>query len=438
MPIWLTVNTPQPQYLHYPGSEVATDFGCVEIEVQHDGNVIPPLKLPGPSVGAGVVCGTIAGDDGPAARFPLHLRYPKLEAGTYNVRYRRFYPDFQSRQNVVLELSGWTALKVERATGEQIESWLTALLAHVPDSPGMLLGDFLPSLLASRTERALAAMLNQTYNKNDAVAHYATNNLSLFDPKLVRRILLSTIHERGTGYAFADRLSSIREIAKPIANELAKEAARFIGSDDPKKLAGAMHTARMISFFTLDEQTRRELSRAQQISVERVLVQRNERAASDLVQFLSQAKTPEAHDQIWRFVSAHLAEEQSLICITWVKDPSDLPRLAAILSTYDDSDPNGSRRAAVFYGMKGYGAAAHPYFRDILSDSRQAFVRTSAAQELALMNDPAGWQFFRKTIDERPFYHNEMIRWFKDNFPEIKNADESAISAFVDRKINGN
>jgi hypothetical protein len=130
-----------------------------------------------------------------------------------------------------------------------------------------------------------------------------------------------------------------------------------------------------------------------------------------------------------------LAEEQALICVTWMKDPADLPRLATILSTYDAADPNGSRRSAVFYGMKAYGPAAQPYFRRVLADSRQAFVRTSAAEELALMNDPAGWRFFRTMIDERPFYYDEMVRWLKGSFTEINDADEQGLKEFLDRKI---
>jgi hypothetical protein len=431
MPIWLSVHTPQPQYLRYPTSWVATEFGCVDIEVRRGETVIAPVELKVPS-SSGPVCGALGMTE---ARLPLHLHYPKLEPGTYSVRYQRFYPNFRTREKNVLEQSDWTRLEVETATSTQVESWLRDLLAHGPDSPEQLLGDFLPSLLASRSERALGAVLDQIYSHNDNVAHFASHSLNLFDLDLVRRSLVRTIHGRGPSYAFAEALPPIGD---KVANQLAVESARYMESSDPEKVAGAMHLAHMLSFFELGKPTRLKLSRAREASVQRVLEQRNERAAADLVQFLSQTKTPEAHEQIWRFVTAHLAEEQSLICITWVKDPSDLPRITALLTTYDEADPAGSRKSSVLYGMKGYGAAAQPYMRTILSNSRQTWVRTSAAQQLALLNDVAGWQFFRKIIDERPRYRDQMIRWLKDNFPEIKNADEAAIAAFLDRKISGN
>lgn len=82
-----------------------------------------------------------------------------------------------------------------------------------------------------------------------------------------------------------------------------------------------------------------------------------------------------------------------------------------------------------------YGNLARPYLRDILASSKQPFVRTTAAQALAEMNDRAGWEFFLNVIRQRPSYRDEMVRWLGDRFPTIRSADDAAVIAFLQSKM---
>jgi hypothetical protein len=315
---------------------------------------------------------------------------------------------------------------------------MSGMLAHVPDSPGQLLGDYLPSLLASRSDQALNAVLEQTYNKNDNVARYAANSLLLFSQEAVRRALLKSVEERGPTQALAETLTLLGKgkDSIAIANQLAVAAAPFMDSADPQKLAGATHFARMIGFFNIDDASRAKLAQGWKKAVQKAFEQRNDSAAHDVVMWLGSKQQPDAHEQVWRFVEARLAYEQALICIAWFHDPADLPKLTTIVTKAEEDDRHGAMQSSVISDMgHEYGAASRPFMKRILNEAHEEFARTAAAQQLVLMNDAAGFQFFRTMLDEHPFYYDEMVRWLKGQFPEIQNTDRQSMAEYLERKI---
>src|ERR1700680_1623813 len=79
MPIWQIVESDKPNKIHYPASTTPTDFGCNQVEVQHNGIRLIPVQL-SPSAGhSGPVCGWVSAPGSPESRLPLHLQYPIIE-----------------------------------------------------------------------------------------------------------------------------------------------------------------------------------------------------------------------------------------------------------------------------------------------------------------------------------------------------------------------
>jgi hypothetical protein len=179
-----------------------------------------------------------------------------------------------------------------------------------------------------------------------------------------------------------------------------------------------------------------DVSRSLDSSVDHVVDQRHEKAAWLLANYFGQKRTAETHQLLWKIADANLAVEQSLICITWFKNASDLPKLTTVTETYDPDDPHGYRHASIAEGIGSYGQVALPYLHHLLQNSRQTWVRTSAAKGLVSMNDPAGFQFFIAMLKDKPFYANEFIGWLKDTFPPLKTADDSQMMAFLEEKIS--
>ena len=268
MPIWLIVESDKSNKIHYPASTTPTDFGCNQVEIQHNGSTLIRVQLP-PSEGGyiGPACGWVSAPGSPESRLPLHLQYPITEPGIYLVRYTRF--EYLHGQNEVTEQSEWTPLKVGRPASGDVDRWLASELSSGPTSPGLIVGDSLPSLLASRTRAALHAVLEETYSSDEIVGMYAGNSLPLFDPQLVRQEMISVLTSEGPNDYLAYAFSSSKDIVKPIGEQLAAVALANLNSDSPQRMLGAIHNLVLLSdpSFGLRPETLHNISRSLDSSV---------------------------------------------------------------------------------------------------------------------------------------------------------------------------
>ncbi len=296
-------------------------------------------------------------------------------------------------------------------------------------------------LLASRRRRVLQVTSQATYNHDQVVSMYASNALRLFDPSMVRNEMVTSIRKRGPNEAIGYAFSSYASVLAPIAEEVAHLSVEYLRSGTPEQVSAAVHLLCVLREkpYGLRTATLNKVNNYLGASLDRIVEQKNEAAALWLAQFLSRSKSPSSGYSLWGLVDAHLATEESLICITWLRNPSDLPKLVAIVETNDPSDPYGYQHEAVVGNLfTGYGDIVRPYLREILDKSKQVWVRVSAAKELALMNDSAGNQFFISTLQQHPFYHDEMLRWLRDTFPSIHDVDETKVLTFLEDRGRDN
>jgi hypothetical protein len=438
MPIWMQVISPTGYKIHYPSSATPNDFYCNEVEVKQDGRLLRPLiGLPAEGRG-GAACGWLGIADIAESKLPIHLEYLLTEPGTYMVRFTRREYRLAKPSREIAEQSDWTPLYLQVAPPGMIEHWLTNQLSDLPGIPGRLLGDALPSLLASRDRRVLQLMIETSYDADPAVAAYAANSLELFDPEQVRTQLLSVLRERGPNDALGYLFSSRGNIALPIAAQIVATSARHLRSPVPVEVEAAVHVLSIMRdpYFHLSAETVAQTARALQAEVDFVVAQKNDKAAWWIANFLGQTRPPVGRVLLWKLIDAGLATEQSLICVTWFHDPSDLPQLAGIAKQYNPSDPHRYAHSSVVMDMQTqYGTVALPYLRDILASSKQTWVQTAAAQGLVQMNDRAGWEFFIGVVRQRPFYRDEMVRWLGQVFPMTRDADDAAIITFLTSRL---
>ena len=438
MPIWMQVVSPTGYKIHYPSSTTPNDFYCNEVEVMQDGRPLRP-RIGFPAAGrAGAACGWLGIANIAESKLPIHLQYLLTEPGTYMVRFTRREHRRAQPQPGIAERSEWVPLHLRIAPPGVIEEWLTSQLAMVPGTPGRLLGDVLPSLLASRDPRVLRLMIDTSYDADSAVTEYAANSLELFDPEQVRMKLLSILRERGPSDALGYLFGSRGGIVAPIAAKIVVASLFRLRSSAPAEVEGAIHALSVLRdpYFHLPRETVTQIADALQADVDFIVSQRNDKAAWWVANFLGATRPPVGRALLWKLIEAGLATEQSLVCITWFHDPSDLPRLAGIAKQYNPSDPHGYAHSSVVMHMQSqYGTVARPYLRDILASSKQTWVRTAAAQGLVQMNDRAGWEFFVDVVRQRPFYRDEMVRWLGDVFPVVRDADDAAIITFLESKL---
>jgi hypothetical protein len=189
MPVWIEADQPMPYDIFYPYLTWPWDFGGYQLEVRRNGKLLPQIK---PTPTGGIAGGmTVAPTDSPRSRLPLHLLYHFDQPGTYFVRltaWRIVPPEFRTHQ--VACQSDWTDVVVKPVSEAQHEAWLQAEAAKIPSAtPGQLVGDIIPSLLAWPDEKALAILLPLRNHPNDLVRNYVTQSLAAFDPDLVQRTI---------------------------------------------------------------------------------------------------------------------------------------------------------------------------------------------------------------------------------------------------------
>jgi hypothetical protein len=437
MPIWMQIESPVHYPVRYPSSTSPQDFYCNKVELKRDGVVVPPTIMRGLGAGrVGPPCGWL-GIEAASGQLPIHLQYPSLQPGTYMVRFTR-YQYGRSLHTEIGEQSDWVPMHVLRPPAETVEDWLTEALSRVPTASGALLGDTLPSLLASRDPRVLQVMVDTTYNINEMVSQYAANALAFFDPEHVRSALILVLRQRAPNAALGYFFASHGDTVKGIVPELLADSLPRLHSADPGEVAGAIQTLGVLRqpYFGLSPADLAKISAALSPAVDVVIAQRNEKGAQSLANLVGAMQLPGGRVLLWKLIEANVAVEQSMICVAGYKDPADLPRLTTILSQYDSDDPHGYKHGGVVDDLgRQYGNATRPYLRELLATSKQTWVKTAAAKGLVLMNDRAGWAFFVNVVNGNEFYRHEMIQWLRATFLELRSADEAVVLNFLEARL---
>jgi hypothetical protein len=356
-------------------------------------------------------------------RLPLHLQYRFETPGAYEVRYTRKADQFGPRRDEALFRSAWTRMEVLPAEPAQ--------LASPPQDPVEILSDFLPTILGGSDGERLSVVLDYLYHPEEIVRRYAANGLGYWPDDEVQGRLKSLARDKGVSDVVVDRTLSA-------APELAEAMFRHLSSDNPVIVRGAVTAvSRVVSnhqqLFSNAAKARAE--DALVAAAEHVIRVGDSQTITDFAAALGAMRDERSHQILWDFVRRRVAYQQSLIAITWRKDLKDLPGLVAILEAPATGDPLSSELSSLPYALRNaYGRAALPALEDAVKNSGYVWVRTSCARELIIENRPSGFAFVADAIEKDRFYKREMIEFIRERFPELRDADDAAVLAFLKRR----
>ncbi|MGD0871653.1 MAG: hypothetical protein ABSB88_19035 [Bryobacteraceae bacterium] len=420
-PVWIHIQAPPSPsygYLQYPLEIAPSDFGCNEVEVRLNGTLLPRIPMqPAAGIHMGLMCGNI-GIPGHEMqhknRLPLHLQYRFRQPGVYEVRYTRR----QGQPEPILQ-SAWTRIEIQQAQ--------PGALAVPPQDPAEALSDYLPGILGFPDAAHLALLTDYLYHPDDTVRQYTSLGLAYWPDDQVNRRLTDLLRTRGPSDVVVERT-----FRTPGAVDFILPRLR---SDNPVLLRGAITGVNRLLFADpplLSIEARARAEDALVSAAENVLRGGDPQTGNNYASALGGVHDPRARDLLWDFVKRNVLTEQSLIAVTWLKNPADLPRLAALLEAPAKGDPMQVTYASLPYAIhRAYGDAALPVLESAIQQSGYVWVRTSCARELVQAGRKSGFAFIAQAIEQNKFYRQEMVQFVHDRFPELRGADDSQVLAFL-------
>jgi hypothetical protein len=430
-PVWVHIHLPVARYVQYPVGIVPDDFGCSEFEVRRKGVRLPrrPPRIRRPVAHVGLLCGSIGIPNRPMThpdRLPLHLQFDLDSPGTYEVRYSYTSGMRGLGSPEVLFQSAWTPVELRPASSKKLGVFI------LPQDPVEILSDFLPSILGYPDSERLSIVAQYLYHRVGTVRNYAAYALDYWSADDVTRELTDLAQMRGPTDVVAGELLST-------APQLARTMMRYLGSNDPLLVQGALRATEEVlrdtpNRFSSDLKAEAE-SRLLTLA-ENVARVGDEQTITNLAAALGGVRAKASHDLLWDFVRRRVAFEQSLTAITWHKDLSDLPKLAPFLEG-SAADSLARGLSSLPYALhQAYGVAALPGLEAAIKTSHNTWVRMACARELIPEQRPTGFAFVLDALEQNRFYKGELMDFLRTRFPQLRGASEEALISFVKSRSN--
>jgi len=219
MPVWLKLDLPSEfGSVRYPYILGRGGFGCNEVEVRHNGQMLP--LSPGSDstwhamIFSGFICGSYsAGEGAHPGRLPLHLLYRFDAPGVYEVRYTLRTrptgmgisppagdPEFRVR-------SEWTPITILASKPGRRNEWLQTIRDHPPSDRAQLLTGTLPSLSGIPDDASFDILAGYLYHPDASVRRYTLDALSYWPAGYTVRKLEALEQTRGPSEAISQYLT---------------------------------------------------------------------------------------------------------------------------------------------------------------------------------------------------------------------------------------
>ena len=420
-PVWVHIQAPGfPAYgdVQYPVEIAPADFGCNEVEVRRNSTPLPRIPMQATArIHIGLMCGNmgIPGHEMQHKnRLPVHLQYRFDQPGVYEVRYTR-----RLGQPEPIFQTAWTRIEIQPAQ--------PSVPVVPPEDPAEALSDYLPGILGFPDAAHLALVTQYLYHPNDTVRQYTSQGLAYWPDDEIDRRLTEMLRTRGPSDVVVERT-----FGTPGALDFILPHLR---SENPVLVRGAITGLNRLLFADpplLSAEARARAEDALISAAENVLRAGDPQTGINYAGALGGVHDPRARDLLWDFVKRNVLTEQSLIAITWLKNPADLPRLAALLEAPAQGDPMQRTYASLPYAIhRAYCDAALPVLESALQKSGYVWVQTNCAQELVQAGRKSGFAFIAQAIEQNKFYRREMVQFVHDRFPELKGAADGKVLAFL-------
>jgi hypothetical protein len=440
MPVWIALKQPLPYDAAYPYSLNPGNLGGGRFEVRFNGVLLKPFDVfdpPGGIAVSGLLNGSIAPAGSPRGRLPLHLQYRFDTAGKYGIRFigtRREHGSGNVLQQVQVDESDWTEIEILPYSENERIQWIQQQTAKMAaSSPGELVGDIIPGLLAEPDQLALGAILPELYNPNELVRRFVAGTLTMFDSALATKELTSLIKDKGPTEELTRMLDQNEAVFEGGHQAFLAAAPGFLNSGSSLVQAGVLQYLEWTQNHDWGKtpEFKAQLSAMVMRAAPALLEGTDSHLQQLLAQVLGSIKTDASRDLLWFMIESGKSERQSRIALTWIGDPRDLPRLAGLLTQSDNAD------TSLAYSLhRAYGDASLPLLKQAARATSQVGVRVACAEELIHAGQAEGFQFLLQAMDENPSFKPQAMQFLRDYFPEMRGQSEGVLLAFLNTKAN--
>jgi hypothetical protein len=437
MPVWLSVSATD-RIVSYPFHICPACFLCDEVEVRRDGRLLPRIASLESQGFDGIwirgnVCGSLSLPSATRhqGRIPLHLQYRFDQPGAYEVGYSYRY--WRSEDPPTIQ-SAWSRIDILPGGPRDRAQWLAEMSAQAPDGTTDLLTDFLPSILGIPDAASFQLLLPYLYHQDNSVRRFAMYGLTYWPVEQAATSVMQLVRTRGPSEVAVRFL--VRGAKSVVANYdgLIESAIPYLRSDSALLLQGAVAALQAVNLMKGSQ-----VSEAVRIKAADALIgagghiadTASSQTANDYASALGSLDDPRAHEALWRLVNRYVARQEAAIALTWHPSAADLPKLADLALAPGGGELDRELSILPYHLHRACGDASLPFFEKMLSGSTSIGVRTQSARELVLAGRPSGFAFMADAIEHGRRYRAEMIQFLRDQFPELRQADEARILSIV-------
>jgi hypothetical protein len=431
LPVWLKVDTRMALgRVAYPSPIGPAGFGCDQVEVRRDGKPLP--MLPGSDwmkyggAFSGPPCGSYAFPAGNRRQgsLPLHLLYRFDSPGIYEVRYTRWSGFPGMPRSEVRAQSEWTAIEILPSAPNQREDWLDLVRKGQSTDAAEIVTDILPSVLGFPDVASFDIVTSYLYHPFPAVRRYAAHGLSYWPEDSTSAKLLALLHTKGPNDELVRFLLQQPEFGPAHHAEIVAACLPYLESDSPVAIDGAL------TALQWPPAAEPAVFEAMLRAAEDIVPRADAQTRNNLLQALAGPTSaprndPRVHVLLRKFLDqGYDVAAQPLLSF---RDPDDLPRLGGVLAAVK-ADPLPYRPELLY---QAFGSAAVPYLETALRASPGRFSERDIALQLMAAGDSVGFQYALRVIAPKGGTRLDMIQSLKRQFPELKGADDDAITVFV-------
>ena len=410
-PIWVTANFGKDadsaflrSELRYPFSAYPQHFGYFDLELRRDGAAVEPIDTSNTGylwafVGGGPPSST-APDGSPEGRLPLHLRYRIDKPGRYEVRlsaHSRYF-GLTTMGDLVYQ-TDWIAFDVNESDYASRTARLDASRKSAPSDPGLLVGDYLPNLLAAPDSAAFATLVPYLTHTDVHVREYASQALALVDEGALCDGVVRALAGKSALPWLAD-FAQRRPAALALhAGEIGEMLITRLGWGEPAAYAADVRTLTALrvalpggrALFTPELCGRCDA--AVRESASRVEASADVPALTSLAQYAASTRFAGAGELLWRLADSSALKDQALMFIAILGRAEDLPKLTDALCA------NTKNSFALLSQINVVsGATAAPFLKKAMAEAASPETRFVCALLLARTNEPSALRFLKEAV----------------------------------------